>query len=158
MTLPSSRREDPLKASHSNRCIEVDVAGLPRYISALCMTRPRQEVCVHVCAQTSFVTPVAVAGRDEERCAKRQKAVRPSRGAAGECAPSAAAINYKAPGPHVLIRGINVSSFLPHTPPFASINAAGEQESVRARTKREELKGRQKPAITDETWLKSAHC
>lgn len=50
----------------------------------------------------------------------------------GECVLSTTAINYKALGLHVLIRGINVSSFPPHTPPFASINAAGERKSVRA--------------------------
>lgn len=41
----------------------------------------------------------------------------------GECVLPATAINYKALGLHVLIRGINVSSFPPHTLPFASINA-----------------------------------
>lgn len=46
---------------------------------------------------------------------------------------STTAINYKALGLHVLIRGINVSSFPPHTPPFASINAEGDRKSVRER-------------------------
>lgn len=50
---------------------------------------------------------------------------------------SVAAINYKALGLHVLIRGINVSSFPSHTPPFASINAEGERKSVRAGAKSE---------------------
>jgi len=36
-------------------------------------------------------------------------------------------------GLHVLIRGINVSSFPRRTPAFASLNAAGERRSVRAR-------------------------
>lgn len=54
-----------------------------------------------------------------------------------ECVLSRTAINYKALGLHVLIRGINVSSFPPHTPPFASINAAGERKSVRASSRRE---------------------
>lgn len=41
----------------------------------------------------------------------------------GECVLSTTAINYKALGMHVLISGINVSSFPLHTPPFASINS-----------------------------------
>lgn len=60
----------------------------------------------------------------------------------GECVLSRTAINYKALGLHVLIRGINVSSFPPHTPPFASINAAGGRKSVRA-SERERVKERQ---------------
>ena len=56
----------------------------------------------------------------------------PLRGGMGECVLSTTAINYKALGLHVLIRGINVSSFPPHTPPFASINAAGGRKSMRA--------------------------
>lgn len=52
----------------------------------------------------------------------------------GECVLSTTAINYKALGLRVLIRGINVSSFPPHTPPFASINAAGEQVKERDRS------------------------
>lgn len=56
------------------------------------------------------------------------------------CALSMAAINYKVLGlcvrravcSSVLIRGINVNSFPLHTPPFASINAAEEQKSMRA--------------------------
>lgn len=51
---------------------------------------------------------------------------------------STTAINYKVLGLHVLIRGINVSSFPPHTPPFASINAAGEGKSVRASERKRE--------------------
>lgn len=62
-------------------------------------------------------------------CRKRYK---PLREGMGECVLSTTAINYKALGLHVLIRGINVSSFPPHTPPLASINAAGERKSVRA--------------------------
>lgn len=50
----------------------------------------------------------------------------------GECVLSTTAINYKALGMHVLISGINVSSFPPHTPPFASINSDWERKSVRA--------------------------
>lgn len=50
----------------------------------------------------------------------------------GKCVLSVAAINYKVLGLCVLIRGINVNSFPLHTPPFASINAVGEQKSVRA--------------------------
>jgi len=60
-----------------------------------------------------------------------QKAYGALREGMGECVPSTTAINYKALGLHVLIRGINVSSFPPHTPPFASINAEGERKSVR---------------------------
>lgn len=56
----------------------------------------------------------------------------PLREGMGECVLSTTAINYKALGLHVLIRGINVSSFPLHTPPFASFNAAGERKSVRA--------------------------
>lgn len=56
----------------------------------------------------------------------------PLREGMGECVLSTTAINYKALGLHVLIRGINVSSFPPHTPPFASINAAGGRKSMRA--------------------------
>lgn len=57
----------------------------------------------------------------------------------GECVLSTTAINYKVLGLHVLIRGINVSSFPPHTPPFASINAAGEGKSVRASERKREI-------------------
>lgn len=59
---------------------------------------------------------------------KMLKAVQGFRDGTGECVLSRTAINYKASGRHVLIRGINVSSFPLHTPPFASINAAGGKE------------------------------
>lgn len=62
----------------------------------------------------------------------------PLREGMGECVLSTTAINYKALGLHVLIRGINVSSFPPHTPPFASINAAGERKRVRESEKERE--------------------
>lgn len=90
-------------------------------------------LCVCTCICPDWVTG---SGCVKERyihaligCRKRYG---PLREGMGECVLSTTAINYKALGLHVLIRGINVSSFPPHTPPFASINAAGGRKSMRA--------------------------
>ena len=90
-------------------------------------------LCVCTCICPDWVTGGGcVKERYIHALIECRKWYRPLREGMGECVLSTTAINYKALGLHVLIRGINVSSFPPHTPPFASINAAGGRKSMRA--------------------------
>lgn len=95
--------------------------------------------CVCMCEDLSHLSVWKCVGNTHTSANRMQKVVQAFKSGFGcECVLSMAAINYKALGLHVLIRGINVSSFPSHTPPFASINAEGERREHESEVKKGE--------------------
>lgn len=97
---------------------------------------------MYMCEDLSYLSVWKCVGNTHTSACRMQKVVQDYKGEFWcACVQSKAAINYKALGLHVLIRGINVSSFPSHTPPFASINAEGERKERESEVKKGEREG-----------------